>query len=135
MLKRCKTFRCKNLHHNRSGYCDECEALYKQKRVSREYKQSEVNKAYSTYEWSKFASEFVKNHPTCAICGAKAEVCDHKEMPAEIMLDLNNGKFILDERLYQPLCIRCNTIKGKQDREKVKKYFEEKEKVLFHLDP
>ena len=134
MLKRCKTFRCKNLHSNRSGYCDECEALYRKKTVNREYKQSETNKAYSTYAWQKFAKEFLRKHPVCAICGGKAEVCDHKEMTAEIMLDLNDGKFILDESLYQPLCIRCNTIKGKEDRERTKRYFDEK-KRLKEFDP
>lgn len=134
MLKRCKVFRCPNLHTNKSGYCDVHQALYKSQNVNKEKKQSSTNKAYSTYAWYKFSHRFLQKHKVCAICGGKAEVCDHKDMPAEIMLDINNGKFILDEKYYQPLCIRCNTIKGKQDRKKVEEYFKNKEELNKKFD-
>ena len=53
---------------------------------------------------------------------------DHKEIPAEIMIDMF-GKFDLDPNLYQALCFSCNRRKAVQDREQIDQYFRDKAKL------
>ena len=123
LLKKCKTPHCKNMHRNRNGYCDECSAREAAaRRHSRimhgtEYQRNErLSAAERGYDaaWQRFAREFLQRHPKCAVCGKPAQAVDHKEMPAQVMLDVY-GKFVLDERMYQPLCFSCNRKKAVQD--------------------
>ena len=119
LRKKCKTYGCRNLHHNASGYCDECIAKYREahpRTESNEKPTSPARKEYSSWKWRKFSSDFLRLHPICAICGAPAEVCDHKDMTADMMVDAYGG-FDYDPSHYQALCRSCNTRKGtREDR-------------------
>jgi hypothetical protein len=134
--KKCKTFRCPNLHTNLGGFCDECQA-----KRSAAYMHSPVHSTDPTpsnrptatqrgydHSWHKFASDFLKANPTCALCGKSAECVDHKSVPAEIMMDMY-GRFDLNPSLYQALCYSCNRRKELSDREQVAKYFADKAKL------
>lgn len=134
LRKRCKTPGCPNLHTNRSGYCDECEGRHKAQHLERdlcvkgtafrvEWRKPRGKTAERGYAggWREFARKFLKDHPVCAICGAPATCVDHKDMPAEIMMDLY-GKSVLDPDLYQALCTSCNNRKRADDQRKVREY-------------
>ncbi len=135
LRRRCKTPGCPNLHTNRSGFCTECERKHHAQHVARaiatagtrleipsSHRGSAWDRGYGSRDWREFAKGFLKRHPTCAICGAPATVCDHKDMPAQVMMDMY-GRFLLDDRYYQPLCVSCNTRKAKEDQAKVEEYF------------
>ena len=120
LKKRCKTYGCPNLHHNASGYCDECIAKYRAAHPHTENDEKPTagaRKAYGSWKWRKFASDFLRLHPACEICGAPAKVCDHKDMTADMMVDAYGG-FDYDPSHYQALCYSCNARKGmREDRE------------------
>ena len=115
LQKRCKTPGCPNLHKNPSGYCDACTERYRKNHpYSKEYeatRPSASERGY-TWRWHAFARQYLQQHPTCVMCGAPATVCDHKDIPADIMLKMNNGHFDYDISHYQALCSSCNTKKG-----------------------
>lgn len=119
LKKRCKTYGCPNLHHNASGYCDECTAKYRaaHPRIEQDEKPTApARKEYGSWKWRKFASDFLRVHPVCEICGAPANVCDHKDMTADMMVDAYGG-FDYDPAHYQALCYSCNARKGmREDR-------------------
>ncbi len=125
MLRRCKTFRCKNLHNNKNGYCDECTRKKAKTFSDADTRASASARGYNS-KWREFSKAFLRDHPRCAVCGAPAQVTDHKDTPAEIMLDLY-GRFDLDPAHYQPLCVACNTRKAADDRRKVEEYFKKKQ--------
>lgn len=78
------------------------------------------------YEWKLFSKRFLLANPSCARCGKPAQVVDHKAMTAAQMLD-QFGHFVLDEEYYQPLCIRCNSLKGaREDKVSDRRYFKAK---------
>lgn len=121
--KFCKTAGCKNIHTNRSGYCDECnsriQAGYRYRRMmtmdtSLEDKRPSASERGYDAAWRRFAKKFLLSHPKCAVCGRPAQVVDHKTMTAYEMLQ-EYGHFILDEDMYQPLCFRCNNRKGRNE--------------------
>ena len=116
LRKRCKTYGCPNLHHNSSGYCDECIARYRatHPREEKEKPTSSARKHYSSWQWRKFSQDFLKEHPVCEICGAPSEVCDHKDMTADMMVDAYGG-FDYDPSHYQALCRSCNARKGTRE--------------------
>lgn len=126
-LKRnCKTFGCRNLHSNRSGYCDECMARYAAahpREDSEEKRPSAAERGYNS-KWHKFAKAFLISYPVCSICGAPATCVDHKDMPADVMLEVYGGQFDLDESHYQALCNRCNARKGKTDDKRMRESYE-----------
>lgn len=62
------------------------------------------------------------------------ERVDHKEIPAEIMIDMA-GKFDLDPNLYQALCFSCNRRKAVQDRDQIDRYFRDKAKLASGVTP
>ena len=113
LKKRCKTYGCPNLHHNASGYCDECTAKYRESHPRQESEKptASARKAYGSWKWRKFASDFLRLHPVCEICGAPARVCDHKDMTADMMVDAYGG-FDYEPSHYQALCYSCNARKG-----------------------
>ena len=118
LRKRCKTYGCPNLHRNPSGYCDECTARYRASHPRQETEKptDSARKAYGSWKWRKFASDFLRVHPVCEICGAPARVCDHKDMTADMMVDAYGG-FDYDPSHYQALCYSCNARKGmREDR-------------------
>lgn len=127
LKKRCKTWGCPNLHYNASGYCDECTAKWRAKHPTPSdlERPTALERGYDG-RWRKFAKDFLSRHQTCAICGAPATVVDHKEIPADVMIDAY-GQFDLDEDNYQALCNRCNVVKGLTvDRQRRNKYFDDK---------
>lgn len=113
LRKKCKTYGCPNLHHNASGYCDECTAKYRSShpRTENEKPTLPARKEYRSWKWRKFAQDFLKLHPTCEICGAPATCVDHKDMTADMMVDAYGG-FDYDPAHYQALCRSCNARKG-----------------------
>lgn len=118
LKKNCKTPGCPNLHTNRSGYCDECMARYAEthpKTAPAEDRRPNFRERGYTSKWTKFARAFVLNHPKCAICGAPSKVCDHKDMPYDVMLGVYGGEFDYDESHYQALCMACNNRKGRNE--------------------
>ena len=130
LTKNCKTPGCPNLHRNKSGYCDECMARYAaahpEKGKPAENRPSAYERGYDS-RWRRFARNFLINHPVCAICGAPSVCVDHKNTPADVMLEVNGGVFDYDEREYQALCCACNAEKGKTlDRQRRAKYYADK---------
>lgn len=137
--KKCKQWNCPNLHYNKNGYCNECNAKYRAKHKDKYnedgtkkrsiYEENRPNARERGYtsKWDKFRKRFLLNHPTCAICGAPAQVVDHKTATAKQMLDAF-GEFTYCDEDYQALCTRCNTIKGLTvDKESDREYFRMKD--------
>lgn len=135
-LKRCKQWNCPNLHTNKNGYCDSCNAKYRKKHPER---YAEKDRKFDTKrptarergydsDWEKFAKDFVRRHPVCEICHEQpSKVCDHKTDTARIMMDAY-GKFDYSEENYQALCYSCNTRKGRtQDKAREEEYFRMKD--------
>lgn len=114
--KVCKKPFCNNLHNNKNGYCDE----HQIKKEDNYYKENEYSKYYD-WKWRKFSKNFLKKHPVCVKCGAKATITDHK-IPIQIMIELY-GKNVLQEKYYQPLCHKCNTLKGKEDKKVIEEFY------------
>ena len=135
LRKRCKNFGCPNLHHNASGYCDECTARYRatHPREEKEKPTSSARKYYSSWQWRKFAKDFLKEHPVCEICGAPAEVCDHKDMTADMMVDAYGG-FDYEPAHYQALCRSCNVRKGTREDKTMRETYKA-ELGLFNSTP
>lgn len=121
--RRCKTFGCANLHYNKRGYCDDCTRKYASSFTDN--RESSTDRGYDN-RWRTFSKKFLADHPVCAICGSPAQVTDHKDTPAAIMLDLY-GRFDLDPSHYQALCVACNTRKTSEDQLKIKEYFSKKQ--------
>lgn len=113
LKKRCKTYGCPNLHHNKSGYCDECETKWRAKHPRKDDRPSAAARGYDA-RWAKFARDFLQRHPVCAMCGAPATCVDHRDMTADMMMDAW-GAFDLDPSHYQALCNRCNASKGARE--------------------
>lgn len=128
--KRCKTVGCPNLHNNKNGYCNECNAKYYATHPSRYEKTrpSSVERGYDS-RWHKFAKNFLKDHPVCAMCGAPAQCVDHKDIPADVMMSVY-GEFDLDPVHYQALCSRCNTIKGRYEDKRARESYERDKKWI-----
>lgn len=128
LRKRCKTVGCPNLHHNKSGYCDECTKEYRRKHpdVARP---SASRRGYDS-AWRKFSKDYLSLHSVCSICGSPATCVDHKDIPASVMLDMNGGKFDYDPSHYQALCTSCNIRKGHKTDKAAKKRYEEDKSVL-----
>jgi 5-methylcytosine-specific restriction protein A len=133
LKKRCKTPGCPNLHNNPEGYCDDCLrkrlaswSYQKIMHVGRtpDKRENATQRGY-TWEWRQWAKEYLLRHPVCAICGKRATVVDHKDIPGKVMLDMW-GYFPLDEKYYQPLCQSCNLKKSVEDRRRIKEYFTQK---------
>lgn len=126
LRKNCKTPGCRNLHHNTSGYCDQCMAKYAASHPKEEKKETRPSSYERGYDsaWRRFASRFLRNHPVCAICGAPSTQVDHKSMPADVMLKVYGGKFDLDESHYQALCVSCNVRKGKNEDVRFRRQYE-----------
>lgn len=81
-----------------------------------------ARKEFGSQKWRKFAKDFLALHPTCEICGAPATSCDHKDIPADVMIDMW-GAFDYDPSHYQALCHSCNARKGASyDRQIRRKY-------------
>lgn len=127
LMKRCKTQHCRNLHKNANGYCDACNAEYRRTHP-RDFKEYDKKRGSATsrgYDsrWRKFASDYLKEHPTCAICGQPAKIVDHKDIPADLMMQVYGG-FDYDLSHYQALCYRCNTKKGRREDQDIRKSYE-----------
>lgn len=133
LRKNCKTYGCRNLHTNKSGYCNDCMARYAllhPKEEKQEDRPSAVERGYGKGRWKRFAQSYLMAHPICAICGAPATCVDHKDMPADVMLEVYGGVFDYDEGHYQALCNSCNARKGKtEDKQKRAQYRADKEKL------
>lgn len=134
--KRCKTSGCPNLHRNAHGYCDSCyarhhaEYRYRKTMASgtpMETRPSASDRGYGN-KWRTFAKTYLQAHPVCAICGKPARVCDHKDIPAPIMMDMY-GSFDLDPSHYQALCVSCNTKKAVEDKKQIEEYFRMKHAI------
>ena len=92
--KRCKQYGCPNLHTNKNGYCDDCNRKwlakhpeYQKEKAEREKERNRIPAHKRGYDarWHKFAKAYIQKHPICAICGQPAKVCDHKDIPADVL--------------------------------------------------
>lgn len=75
---------------------------------------------YHTHRWTKASRIFRAANPLCVRCKAKGiiqptEVTDHI-IPPEI-----HGNF-WDRDNWQPLCKKCNIIKGNEDKKLINEY-------------
>ena len=125
MKRMCKTFGCPNVHNNKSGYCDDCTRKTARSFTDSPDERPSAHARGYDNRWRVFSSKFLETHTVCAICGAPATVTDHRDTPAEIMLDLY-GRFDLNPDHYQALCTSCNVRKGAEDRRKVEEYYAKK---------
>ena len=67
-------------------------------------------RGYSS-KWEKARSDYLKHHPTCAICGQPATVVDH------IKPHKGDNKLFWDKTNWQSLCSHChNSTKQSQER-------------------
>lgn len=135
LKKRCKTYGCPNLHRNRSGYCDDCEAKYNatHPRKREANRPVAVVKEYGSYRWRKFAQDYLERHPVCAICGQPATCVDHKDMTADMMVDAYGG-FDYDPAHYQALCFSCNARKGTREDRAMRAAYEADKAVLSSMN-
>lgn len=124
MKKLCKN--CRRPTSNRDGYCDECKAEWRKAHPrQQEDRPSAVERGYDA-RWHAFARRFLREHPTCAICGRPAKVVDHKVYTARQMMDAY-GHFDYNPDLYQALCFSCNNRKAQtSDKVADQAYFDEK---------
>lgn len=132
LKKRCKTYHCPNLHHNASGYCDECTARWRAAHPRKDDKRPSAYKRGYDSRWTKFAKNFLSLHPTCAICGQPATCVDHK-IPADVMLDAW-GSFDYDPDHYQALCASCNARKGAHEDKTLRMAYYDSKKALDVLN-
>lgn len=140
--KKCKTYHCPNLHQNKSGFCDICQATRSasylrqpvDQTISENTQRPSASQRGYDHSWHQFARTFLESHPVCAVCGKPSQCVDHKAIPAEIMLDMY-GRFDLDPSLYQALCFSCNRRKTFQDRIVVEQYFKDKAGLGEKIDP
>lgn len=64
-----------------------------------------------TRQWEALRAEFLRLHPTCAFCGAGAEVVDH------IQRHRGNPALLFNWNNLQSLCAHChNSAKQRQER-------------------
>lgn len=118
--RQCKKPGCPNLHDNPNGFCDEHQ-LKKKTKETKDDRLPSSQRGYD-YKWKKFRDKMLKKYPTCVRCGAPAEVIDHK-IPYPIMEDIYGGNTYKEEH-YQPLCKRCNDLKGRrEDKPMIESYF------------
>lgn len=101
----CKHPGCLNIAY-RSDYCEK----HKPKKVDR---RPNANQRGYDYKWQQFSKDFLMRHKWCKHCGKRAKVTDHI-IGYEEMVRLYGGNTYKDED-YQPLCVSCNTKKGKRD--------------------
>lgn len=134
LKKRCKTYGCRNFHHNSSGYCDECTKRWKEKHPKKDDKRPSAGKRGYDWAWTKFARKFLASHPVCALCGAPATCVDHKDMTADMMLDAY-GRFDYDESHYQALCSSCNARKGAREDRLMRAEYARDKQSLADLRP
>lgn len=128
LRKRCKTYGCPNLHHNVSGYCDECTARWKAAHRTGDTRPSASARGYG-WEWTRFAKAFLQEHPVCEMCGRPATCVDHKDIPADVMMEVW-GQFDLDPSHYQALCSACNASKGaREDRDTRRRWQEDRRRL------
>lgn len=67
-----------------------------------------------TSQWEDLRAAFLRLHPTCAFCGAKAEVVDH------IQRHRGNPALLFNWNNLQALCKRCHdSEKQRQERANV----------------
>ena len=143
-FKRCKNCGRPSEGCDKWGYCPSCVAKYNARHPERFEKKKEQAKAYDQkrgssrergYDtrWTNFSKEFLKKHPTCAICGAPAKVTDHKTIPADVMMDAWGG-FDYSEDNYQALCVRCNTRKGLTEDERARLEYQEMKFRLYQME-
>lgn len=132
--KRCKTVGCPNLHYNSNGYCDSCNARWREKHPRSSYSDNRPSAAKRGYDnrWRNFAKQYLALHPVCSICGAEATCVDHKDIPADVMMD-SYGKFDYDERHYQALCRKCNLLKGRTEDKRIRKGYQADKKWILEV--
>ncbi|MVB12344.1 hypothetical protein CAFE_30770 [Caprobacter fermentans] len=69
----CKAFLCPNTTSNPNGYCDEHQAL------ARERRGSARKRGYDT-RWEKFRARYLREHPLCVDCEAEHRLTPSTEV-------------------------------------------------------
>ena len=116
----CKKAGCPNTHRNNNGYCD----THQLPRQREDNRPNAYQRGYDK-RWFDFSRRFLKKHPTCRWCGAPADTTDHI-IPFPIMKEMYGGNTYKEEH-YQPLCKKCNDIKGKtEDKRMIEEFFNTK---------
>lgn len=145
-MKGCKNCGKPTANADYWGYCPACVAAYNARHPerlktdhdsesNRRYEEKRGNSRQRGYSsrWTTFSKEFLRKHPTCAICGRPARVTDHKTIPADVMMDAW-GSFDYSEENYQALCVRCNTRKGMTEDERARLEYQEMKFKLLQME-
>lgn len=132
LKKRCKTYGCRNFHHNVSGYCDECTARYNATHPRKDDNRPSAAERGYDWKWRKYAKDYLREHSICAICGAPATCVDHKDMTADMMMDAY-GSFDYDPSHYQALCSSCNARKGVREDKAMRARYERDKRNLSEI--
>lgn len=108
--KICKKAGCGRTCEQGKNYCYLHKDLETKKKIfTFRGKSKTYHNLYETYRWRTFSKDFLKTHPFCYICGAKATVVDHiipHRGDLSLFYDVNN---------VQPLCQSCHSRKTMQE--------------------
>lgn len=93
---------CNALIDRGATYCPKHESLHGFHKNPYEY-------LYNIPLWKKMRKEFLKDNPTCAVCGGKATVVDH------IVAHRGNVELFWNQSNWQPLCKECHDAKTNRE--------------------
>jgi len=101
LARPCRAFMCPNTTTNANGYCDEHQAL------ARERRGSARERGYD-WQWEKFRARYLREHPLCVDCLAKHCMTPATEVHHEKKLkDFPELKY--DKRYLHALCHQCHS--------------------------
>jgi len=92
----------------RETYCDECKPLAQKDEDKR--RGSAYERGYNA-RWQRYSKHYLRQpeHLFCVKCGALSECVDHIKPCAP------GSPEFFDPENHQPLCIRCNSVKGRHE--------------------
>lgn len=118
LLTPCKHCGCPNLTRNKSGYCDDHQGEYEQRKAEadRRYNKSRGSAASQgyDYDWQQVRARYLRLHPLCEICQEQGKTIIatlvHHKTP------IQDGGARLDFSNMQALCNNCHEAIHGKDR-------------------
>lgn len=104
LMKKCNEVGCSTLVPKGQKYCDK----HKSKHPDYRQRESIQSKSpyYRTYRWKKESASYLKKHPICAVCGAKATEVHHDYRGID---DYNDEETFFNHCKWVPLCHECHS--------------------------